>query len=177
MQLAIIPPFYIFPGKRCSDDLLTGAPSGSAGKMSESGWSNTGIFEYYVTNHLDKHAKVTANNAQNTLILYDGHKSHISLILTEWAKQRNIILFFLPPHTSHIIQPPAVVVFGPLKCLNNRECHAYLQNNPGISLTKYEIALLTSKHFMKALSPENIVSAFRKSGIYPYNAQKSFHLR
>ena len=128
--------------------------------MSESGWSNTGIFEYYVTNHLAKHAKITENNAQNTLILYDGHKSHISLTLTEWAKQRNVILFVLPPHTSHITQPLDVGVFGPLKCLYDRECQAYLQKNPGISITKYEVARLTSKPYMKALSPENIVSAF-----------------
>ena len=161
-----IPPFYIFPGKRWCDDFLTGAPAGSAGKMSESRWSNTGIFEYYVTNHLAKHVKITENNAQNTLILYDGHKFHISLTLTEWAKQRNVILFVLSPHTCHITQPLDVGVFGPLKCLYNRECQAYLQKNPGISITKYEVARLTSK------SPENIVSAFRKSGIYPYNAKK-----
>ena len=58
-----IPPFYIFPGKRWCDNFLTGAPAGSAGKMSKSGWSNTGKFEYYVANHLAKHAKITENNA------------------------------------------------------------------------------------------------------------------
>ena len=36
-----------------------------------------------------------------TFILYDGHKSHISLTLSDWARERNLTIFDLPHHSSH----------------------------------------------------------------------------
>ena len=101
--------------------------------------------------------------------MYDGHKFHLSFTLIEWARKRNVILFVLPPHTNHLTQPLDVSVFGPFKCQYNKECKAYLQKNPGVSITKYEVAKLTARPYLKAVCPENVVSTFRKSGIYPYN--------
>ena len=165
-----IPPFYVFPGKRWTDDLLEGAPTGSVGTMSDKGWSNSRTFEAYVMDHLAKHAALSeGKDNEATLIMYDGHKSHLSLTLTEWAKKRNVILYVLPPHTSHLTQPLDLSVFGPLKSQYYKECQTYLQQNPGISITRYEVAKLTAKPYLKALCPENIISGFRKSGIYPYN--------
>ena len=102
-------------------------------------------------------------------MLYDDHTSHISLTLTEWAKKYNVVLFVLPPHTSHITQPLDVAVFGPFKSMYNSECHASMKSNPGLSVTKYEVALLTSTPYLRALSEENLISAFRKTGIHPFN--------
>ncbi|KAH3781284.1 hypothetical protein DPMN_159111 [Dreissena polymorpha] len=42
---------------------------------------------------------------QKKLLILDGHKSHVSVGLIEWALEHNIIIFVLPPHCSHIIQP------------------------------------------------------------------------
>lgn len=168
-----VPPFYVFPGKRWSDQLLQGAPAGSAGTVSDKGWSNSEVFEDYLKNHFSKHVLLSdAPNQPATLLLYDGHKSHLTLTLADWARQRNVILFVLPPHTSHLTQPLDVGVFGPFKNHYYKECQFYLQKNPGISITRYEVAQLTARPYMKAFSPENITSAFRKSGIYPFNRDK-----
>ena len=165
-----IPPFYIFPGKRWQSEFLSGASTGADGLMSETGWSNSGTFETYITKHLTKYASLDADRDRPvTLILYDGHKSHINLTLTKWAKERNVILYVLPPHTSHLTQPLDVGVFGPFKNLYYRECQRYMHENPGMSVTKYEVASLTSRPYTKALCPSNIISAFRKSGVYPLN--------
>jgi hypothetical protein len=43
--------------------------------------------------------------------------------------------------------------------------------NPGMNITKYEIAELTSKPYMRALTPENLTSAFRRTGIFPFCSQ------
>jgi hypothetical protein len=45
----------------------------------------------------------------------------------------------------------------------------YLQKNPGINITKYEIAELTRRPYLRALSSENLMSAFRATGIYPFD--------
>ena len=94
------PPFYIFPGKRWDDSFIDGAVAGSVGKMTEIGWVKIGIFEDYIINHLARYAGIEkGDNQEATLILYDGHKSHLSLTLTTLAQERNVILYVLPPHS------------------------------------------------------------------------------
>ncbi|XP_062586317.1 uncharacterized protein LOC134247943 [Saccostrea cucullata] len=160
-----LPPFYVFPGKRWNADFLNVAISGSSGAMSDSGWSNGKIFEQYLTTHFLENAR--RQNQDPVLILLDGHRSHISLTLTDWAQRNNIILFVLPPHSSHLTQPLDVGVFGPLKKIYNRECAVFLQKHPGRNITKYDIAELTATPYLKAMCPDNLISAFRKTGVFP----------
>lgn len=116
MLLVHIPPYFISPGKRWMPAFLKGAPQGASGEMSDSGWSNGAVFENYLTNHLARHAGITNDPDQDpTLILFDGHKSHVRLTLTNWALHRNVTLFLLPPHKSHNTQPLDVAIFGPFK--------------------------------------------------------------
>jgi hypothetical protein len=48
---------------------------------------------------------------QHLLLISDGHKSHISVDLIDWAKEQKIILFVLPAHTSHILQRSGIILF------------------------------------------------------------------
>ena len=48
------------------------------------------------------------------VLIFDGHHSHISLELIELAKNNNIHLLCLPPHSTHLLQPLDVSVFGPV---------------------------------------------------------------
>ena len=165
-----VPPYYIFPGQRWNPDFLNGACPGAAGKMSKKGWSNSETFHNYITKHFATFVKLSDDKASDhTLILYDGHKSHISLTLSDWAKKHNVTLFVLPPHSSHLTQPLDVAVFGPFKAIYNSECQAYMKKFPGANITSYQIAELTNKPYLKALSAENLISAFRRTGIHPFN--------
>lgn len=49
------------------------------------------------------------------VLFVDGHHSHLTLELIELAKSKGIHLFCLPPHTTHILQPLDVGVYGPVK--------------------------------------------------------------
>ena len=139
--------------------------------MSKSGWSLSEVFQNYLTRHFAQYARITLGTTEPTLVLFDGHRSHISLTLTKWIKAHNVILFVLPPHTSHLTQPLDVSVFGPFKAMYNKECQTYMKNNPGLTITKYQVAELTSRPYMKSLTPENLTAAFRKTGIYPFDSQ------
>ncbi|MEW8543568.1 MAG: hypothetical protein AB2693_08525 [Candidatus Thiodiazotropha sp.] len=166
-----VPPYYVFPGQRWNDELLSGSPSGASGEMSKSGWSSSSVFYNYLTKHFVKYVNISDQPAtEPTLILYDGHRSHISLTLTEWARRHNVILFVLPPHTSHLTQPLDVGVFGPFKTMYNTVCQNYMKSNPGLTITKYQIAELTCKPYLKSLTAENLTAAFRKTGIHPFNS-------
>ena len=47
----------------------------------------------------------------------DGHYSHLSLDLIQYAKSQGIHLFCFPPHLTHILQPLDVGVYGPVKMI------------------------------------------------------------
>jgi hypothetical protein len=51
--------------------------------------------------------------------------------------------------TSHLTQPLDVGAFGPLKSMYSKECQMYLQKHPGINITKYEIAELTRRPYIR----------------------------
>jgi len=53
------------------------------------------------------------------------------------AAENEIILFCLPPHTSHVAQPLDVSFFGPLKKHWSRVCHEYMADNPGKVVTSF----------------------------------------
>ena len=164
-----VPPFFVFPGARMIDSLLEGASPGAAGTVSETGWSNTEIFSDYMKNHLLKFLPPRSDDSP-VLILYDGHKSHVSLGLIEWAKRENIILFILPPHCSHLLQPLDVSCFGPFENSWNAACHHYMRESGGKLVTRHDVCRLACKVYLQTLTASNIQAAFKKSALIPFNA-------
>jgi hypothetical protein len=55
------------------------------------------------------------SNGWKRLLLCDDHDSHISTQFVSFCIDHNIILFLLPLHSSHLLQPLDVGVFGPIK--------------------------------------------------------------
>ncbi|XP_052258935.1 uncharacterized protein LOC127863447 [Dreissena polymorpha] len=162
-----IPPFFVFKGKRSNPELMNGSSPGSKFTMSESGWSNAEIFQHYLKDHFLPNVCRGSTDQAPILVIYDGHSSHVSRQLTEWAKAENIILFVLPAHTSHILQPLDVSIFGPFKSYYYRECAKFMQEHIGETVTKYMMAKIACKAYLKAMVPANIVAGFRKTGIFP----------
>ena len=107
-----IPPFFIFKGQRMNEDLFQGSTPGSAGTMSKSGWSNSTIVLEYLERHFVRYIQ-RQNASQPILLIFDGHKSHINVPVLEWAQKNNVLLFVLPSHTSHCLQPLDIGCFGP----------------------------------------------------------------
>jgi hypothetical protein len=163
-----IPPYFVFKGKRFNPDFMKGASPGSQAVMSDSGWSNSSIFRGYLETHFLPHVRRGCNDKQPVLLIFDGHTSHISRELIEWANSQHIVMFVLPAHTSHILQPLDTAVFGPFKNFYYRECAAFMSTNMGKTVTKYEMAELASRAYLKAMTPSNLVSAFKKTGIFPF---------
>ena len=142
-------------------ELLHGASAGTDGVVTESGWSNSVVFRRYVEHHLLKYLPERSPE-DPVLVLYDGHKSHINLGLIDWAKTENLILFILPAHTSHVLQPLDVGRFAPLERIYNAESHKFMHDNCGQSITRYNICSLGCSAYSKALSSSNLQSSFVK---------------
>lgn len=161
-----VPPLLVFPRKNFKQHMLVGAPPGSEGAANPSGWSSKEIFLQWL-NHFIKHAGPTENRP--VLLIMDNHDTHISLEVIEIAKSNNVILLTFPPHTSHKLQPLDVSVFGPLKKYYNKECGVWIANHPGKRIDIYNIAEILGQSYGQAFCTQNIVSAFKSTGIYPLN--------
>lgn len=82
-----------------------------------------------------------------------------------------IELMLLVPHSSHITQPLDVGVFAPLKLAVGR----YLNRLLRVGITRLEKAEWVDcfmKARLEALTTKNIHSAWRGSGLFPYNPFK-----
>jgi len=103
---------------------------------------------------------ISPNNRH--LLILDGHGSHMVVQTTEEGNNLGIDLLPLLDHTTHRFQPLDVIVFGPFKNYFRLECAAWMENNLGIELKRFELAELASKAFKRALTPSNIKASFRK---------------
>ena len=107
--------------------------------------------------------------AQPVLLIQDGHSSHVSIHLIMMARENNVCLLCLPAHTSHILQPLNVRVFKSFKSNFNKACGNYMKQNPGGVITADVLASLVSQAYPTAFTPVNVLSGFKKTGIYPFN--------
>ncbi|CAC5401666.1 unnamed protein product [Mytilus coruscus] len=158
-----LPPYFVFPGQRMNDQLLEGSTQGTVGTVSKTGWSNSELFMDFLSNHF----KIFVPGNGHVMLLLDGHKSHVAVSTIEWARRHNIVIQFLPAHTSHLLQPLDVGCYGPLQNIYNSLCHRTIRTKQ-CALTRYEVCSMACKAYGNALSVSNLQSAFRKTGIYPF---------
>ena len=104
-----------------------------------------------------------------SLLLLDGHSSHYQPQLIEFAKEHDIIIFCLPPHTTHESQPSDASVFKSLKQNWQELCDHYMKDNPGKVVTKYSFSGLLRQAWEKTMTPSTIMAGFRRGGVYPLN--------
>ena len=49
------------------------------------------------------------------MLIVDGHLSHVSTKFFQFVREHKIVCLYLPAHSTHLLQPLDVGVFGPLK--------------------------------------------------------------
>ena len=162
-----LPPLVIFSRKALNPELTVGEIPGTMYGLSDSGWMDGEIFDNWFTHHFLAHAPPS----RPLLLLLDGHSTHYNPSFIRRAAQEKVIVFCLPPNTTHLTQPLDKGVFGPLKIAWAEQCHKYMRLHPGKVVTQYEFMALFSKAWCRAMSSSNIFSAFRTTGVCPFNRQ------
>ena len=161
-----LPPMLIFPRKRMSDLLMTGAPPQSLGCCSPSGWTDSSLFvkwlEHFVT-------FTNCSPASPQIIIMDGHHSHKTLSAILFAREHGIQLITLPPHSTHKMQPLDRTYFKSLKCAYRAECDSWMVANPAKRISFFNVAALFGRAFLKTASPDKAVHGFKVCGLWPFN--------
>ena len=93
----------------------------------------------------------------------------MGLELVDLCREKGIILFCLPPHTTHALQPLDVSVFKSLKDHYSKSVRSLTLARKNFVVTKREFARIIKSPFERAFSIPNIKAGFAKCGVYPFN--------
>src|SRR5436305_10847299 len=137
---------------------------------SNKGWTSNELGADWLRRCFEPATRKKANMKPRILIL-DGHESHITSQFLFHCFHNNIIVLRLPPHTSHILQPLDVGIFGPLKTYLGQELEKFMRAEV-TRIKKGEWLDAYSSARPKAFSKENIHGAWRGAGLFPVNHQK-----
>ncbi|KAJ8929563.1 hypothetical protein NQ314_017726 [Rhamnusium bicolor] len=126
------------------------------------------IFYEYIAN--DFNNWLTENSIKKPVIVFiDGHRSHMTLPLSKFCEKNEIILYALPPNTTHMLQPADVSVFRPLKqgWKNTVRNWQSKPENINSSVTKINFCRLFKETLSASDMTNAIKNGFRKCGLFP----------
>ena len=158
-----IPPMVIWDRKQLNPELAIGEVPGTIYGLSSKGWMDMELFDLWFKRHFLRYCPST----RPILLLMDGHSSHYCVDTIKQAAEDDIVIFVLPPNTTHLVQPLDKGIFGLFKICWREICHEYLSAHPGCVITRYDFSKLFSKAWMKAMTMKNIRSGFTTTGIFP----------
>ena len=162
---SIIPPMFIIHRIKRNEKYMTEAPENSLFGFNKNGWMTGELFlEWF--HHFIKYSHANINS--RTLLLLDGHSTHIKNIeLIDEAREIGNDILCFPPHTTHRLQPLDVSYMGPLKQAINKVLEAHIKHRNIVRLVDlvgiYNVASMTLGNY------SIIKSGFNKTGILPFN--------
>ncbi|KKA22215.1 hypothetical protein T310_3779 [Rasamsonia emersonii CBS 393.64] len=165
-----LPPMIIFAGKNHQSNWYPDLPKGWAIGTSNNGWTTDELGMLWLRNVFDKHTKACTAGKYRLLIL-DGHSSHISAEFDQFCTENMIIPLYLPPHSSHLLQPLDVACFGPLKHAYGQQIQIYMQHDIN-HIDKEDFITIYQQVRPRALTASNICSGFAASGLVPYKPEQ-----
>ena len=92
----------------------------------------------------------------------------IILTFLLYVHEHLIIIFCYIPHGTHIFQGLYVIIFSPLKKYIGEEWDKWLWEY-GATIDKTTFLAIYGQAHVHALTSENIKSAFKKTGVWPFN--------
>jgi hypothetical protein len=133
------------------------------------GWSSDELRLQWLERVFHRHTKDKAGNRRHLLIV-DGYSSHVNMKFIRWTDKHRIIIAIMPPHSTHRLQPLDVGLFQPLATAYSKEITKLMSDGYGlVSMTKRIFWSMFNSTWNASFTEKNIVSAFAKTGIFPYN--------
>jgi len=102
------------------------------------------------------------------LLIIDGFGSHMTLEFLDLATNNDIILFKLPPHSTHITQPLDVGVFQAYKSHHGRAVDRAVRRGDD-KFDRMEFFAAFQAFRAATFKPATLRHAFARTGIVPFN--------
>lgn len=129
-----LPPMIIYQGEAqyAGWHALVKAGDKTYFSRSSTGWTNSQIGLEYIRDVFEPNTRESANGMARLFIM-DGHVSHCTWQFFAFCLSNNIIPLCLPAHSTHLLQPLDVGLFGPLQRNYAESLDNWLQDgNAGI---------------------------------------------
>lgn len=137
--------------------------------VSETGWTNDQLGKRWLE-LFNEHTKASTAGVYRLLIL-DGHGSHATAEFDHICNENKIICLYLPPHSSHLLQPLDVACFGPLKHTYGQQIQTFMKL--GINhIDKDDFLEVYQAMRPQVLTSSNINAGFAGAGLVPYSPER-----
>lgn len=166
----VLPPMIIFKGEKhltkwYDRTTLLEARIG----ISSKGWTDNELTLDWLMEIFHRYTMTTTGVYR--LLLLDGHNSHVSAPFIKFCLDNNIVALCLPAHSTHLLQPLDVGLFSPLEHYYGRGVDDAVRLGR-VSITKEEFFTIFHQARKQALTSSNIQSAFRTTGLVPFDPQR-----
>ncbi|KZL84093.1 transposase [Colletotrichum incanum] len=168
-------PLVIYKGKTVQQQwfpLDLGPYDGWEFTATENGWTtDETAVEWLLKVFLPQTAPSQPDQAR--LLVLDGHGSHTTTEFMWQCYINNVHLLFLPPHTSHVLQPLDQSVFSPVKAAYRKRLQPNLnQWNDSTIVGKRHFISCYQLARLAGLTKKNILSGWKYTGLWPVAVSK-----
>ena len=104
------------------------------------------------------------------MIILDRYKNYLLIGFEEFYKEKNIIILYLSPYSSYLIQLLDISYFNILKRSYNREFKTFIKIYINY-ITKIEFLIVFKIVYINIITIENVQADFRSISLILYNPQ------
>lgn len=142
----------VYPYTRLPREVGESVPDSWVIGITPTGWMNGDVFFEWMANHFIPYLE--KENVEFPIILFvDGHRSHLTMHLSELCEAKGVILVALHPNCTHMLQPADVSVFAPLKKGWQAHVREWKFNNDYRQVVKSNFAPILQDVFKKKTTP------------------------
>lgn len=167
-------PYVVYKSERLQQSWIEGGSIDVIYNRTSSGWFDSEIFVDWFKKIVLRYVRRLPPD-EPKIIIGDNLPSHINHKIVDLCEANNIRMVFLPPNSTHLLQPLDVAVFGPLKT-EWRKLITNWKLNHGKHMTtlpKWMVPklLLQLEKVMDDKWDRLSKAGFRACGIHPFNPQ------
>lgn len=138
--------------------------------VTENGWTDDKqCLNWFTQSFIPQARARTSDDSETILLIMDGHGSHVTQEMRDAAIAHNIALYILPPHTTHMLQPLDVGVFGPLQNNWLFRCTELQELSPDDGLHRRDVVREYLQVREESVTERLVKAAWRKTGLEPLN--------
>jgi hypothetical protein len=108
----------------------------------------------------------TMHSGEYRILVMDGHGSHLTKEFMDYCWDHKVVPFLLPAHSTHLLQPLDVGVFGPMKG-SYQSILAEQVRYGGCDYTKSDFLDAYQEVRTQSLKKSTIIHAWAKAGLWP----------
>ena len=105
-------------------------------------------------------------NDRKVLLIYDRYRSNLGYKVISKLQKGNVVAYCLPAHTSGTKKPLDVGICYPFQYYSDESMYAVASNEEKMECDQFDPAHFVTQAYYKALSLENIKSAFKHTDIW-----------